>query len=447
MEWHDRSQYSFSFSFYLFLILITIPISNGQVITDSIDQFEFEMEIAGPFGAPYPIQNRYPIFENRPISFIKESKPKHKGKRTSSLPRGLFLNSKSAVAYDLLRKAKKSIDIEIYEMEDPKFRKLLLEAIRSRNVKVRILAEPNSVANPCDEMNPQEFPSDSDQCRLDKKFVKSFTELGGSYRLFARNFLCGIIGLQCWMHGKMMIIDGEVVLFSTGNFNDSSFCNLEAKPERCNQDYSYVTANVSAVHNMQGLFEFDYNATKDTANKISTHLEQFPNSLTTSPVARDSILKLLDSAKKEIWMGAQYMNNELVNIKVIELAKKRKVKVHLLLSDFCFFGRPSENKIQKIKQLHNSFDAVGIQTMIYDDSIRIKNLPAYYHAKAIVVDKKFAWLGSINNSINSFEMNREFGIFFQGEEEVRFLQKTLEEDFHNPLSESWSENIKCVLNF
>lgn len=172
---------------------------------------------------------------------------------------------------------------------------------------------------------------------------------------------------------------------------------------------------------------------------------QFPASVSISPVARDSLLQLLSMAKKEIWIGSQYLSNSLVNQKLLELAKTKKIKINLLLSDFCYFGRPSESKVKQLMAQYSAFSEAGISTKLFNKKLKIMGKPAYYHAKVIVIDRKLAWMGSINNSIDSFEMNREFGIFFSGKSDIKFLQKSIEQDFNDPLVQTWDENIKCAM--
>ena len=212
-----------------------------------MDTIDVEVEPEETENSEYTGQNRYPVLPPRPIQFIKERKLLINKLHP---PRGLFLNSQNPVAYQLIKKAKKSIDIEIYEMKDKLFRNLLLEAASQRKVKVRILSEANSVGNSCNELSPEDLPTDTVQCKLDKEFVRSLLALGGVYKNFNKELLCGIVDKKCWMHGKMMIVDGTRVLLSTGNFNDSSFCNLEAKPRKCNRDYSYL----SLTH----IFSYDF---------------------------------------------------------------------------------------------------------------------------------------------------------------------------------------------
>ena len=59
---------------------------------------------------------------------------------------GFYDNAKQFAVYDLLNKAKKTIDIEIYEMKDQTFRNLIIEAL-DRGVKVRIVKDSNTVGN------------------------------------------------------------------------------------------------------------------------------------------------------------------------------------------------------------------------------------------------------------------------------------------------------------
>jgi hypothetical protein len=83
---------------------------------------------------------------------------------------GIFNNPDYPVAYDLLKGAKKTIDIEIYEMKDPKFRELLVGALK-RGVKVRIVKDSNTVADSCDELSEIK-DSDKADCVEEKKYIQ-----------------------------------------------------------------------------------------------------------------------------------------------------------------------------------------------------------------------------------------------------------------------------------
>lgn len=136
---------------------------------------------------------------------------------------GLHDNGISAPAYEIVKQAKKSLDIEIYEMKDVTFRQLLLEAANKRNVKIRIIKDPATIADTCDETAKPQV-GDKPVCSEEKLFVAALIKAGGSYTYFNKSVFCGEPGKICFMHGKLIIADKKRALVSSGNFSTMSLC-------------------------------------------------------------------------------------------------------------------------------------------------------------------------------------------------------------------------------
>jgi len=81
---------------------------------------------------------------------------------------------------------------------------------------------------------------------------------------------------------------------------------------------------------------------------------------------------------------------------------------------------------------------------MFTDLQKVGGMPGYMHAKAIVIDEKRAWVGSINGSTTAVNKNREFGVFFDDTAAVRKLIAQMQEDFTSPNSESWHEGLMCA---
>lgn len=348
---------------------------------------------------------------------------------------GFYDNSKHPAVYDLLNKAKKSIDIEIYEMKDKTFRKLIIEAL-DRGVKVRIVKDSNTVGDTCYELDAPE-EGDTNDCKDEKEYISLIQQKGAQYVFFDKRQLCGISGRSCFQHGKMIIVDRRYVLMSTGNFNSSSLCSDESA--KCNRDYSYVTKNSVVIRKLSELFESDLKNERWDFKKI---ISEMPNSLTVSPNSSPRLVALIKSAKESIWVQNQYLEEPSINQALIEKAKEG-IKVHVQVSAFCSFGYPSEGKKLKINKIYSEFDEAGIQTKIFTAKIKVKNRPGYLHSKAIVVDENFGWIGSINGSDTSTLQNREFGIIFNAKKSVHELLETLKDDFNHPEASSWQDSVSC----
>lgn len=350
---------------------------------------------------------------------------------------GFFHNAENPVAYDLLKGAKKTIDIEIYEMKDPKFRRLLVDSLK-RGVRVRIVKDSNTVGDGCDELSEVKN-TDKPDCKDEKAYIQKIQELGANYVYFNKKKLCAVEGKSCFQHGKMIIADNKYLLLSTGNFNTSSFCDKESKPSKCNRDYSYVTKNKSVIEFLKGVMDRDITRERwDLKGVIS----QGSKGVTVSPFSRPRLVSFIRSARKSVILQNQYLEDPEINTALVEKARAG-VDVKIMVSDFCNFGKPRATKVTKSKQIYSEFDASGVKTKIFTPQMKVSGEPGYLHAKAIVVDERLAWVGSINGSTSSTLKNREFGIIFKGRKSVKKLLKIMKEDFNHPQSLTWERSLAC----
>lgn len=351
---------------------------------------------------------------------------------------GLFDQAKTQIAYQLIAKAQYTIDIEIYEMKDPKFRDLLIQALK-RGVQIRIVKDSSTVGDSCSEWQPIE-EKDSKSCRDEKNFVQTLQNLGATYSLFNKKELCGIEGKSCFEHGKVMIIDHTRALLSTGNFNSSNLCNLEEKPDQCNRDYSYVTRNKKVIEALSSIFEMDLKNKRWDFEKV---ISEQSAALTISPFSKSRLISFIQSAKQSLWIQNQYLNDPEWNEAILQAAE-RGVKVNVMLADLCAFGRPTELNQKRAQELFPKFEASGVQVKFFTQQIQVKGQKGYLHAKAMLVDERVAWVGSINGSVTSTEQNREFGVFFKGKKYVKLLLNTIRSDFENTKAIHWQQSLNCV---
>jgi phosphatidylserine/phosphatidylglycerophosphate/cardiolipin synthase-like enzyme len=348
---------------------------------------------------------------NEPMGFLYND-PKY----------GFFLNNEKQRVYELISSAKSQLDLEIYEMKDKHLRELLLEALE-RHVRVRILKEENPVGDTCKELEDIKVGDDA-ECLEDKYFVLQFQSLGGVYKLFD-NTLCKESGKHCFMHGKMLLLDNKRALMSTGNWNSSSLCSVTVKEEKCNRDYSYVTKNKNIVSTLNTIFEQDF-AQKNY--DLKSILEKGSKALTVSPYSKAPLLSLIDMATKSLWVNNQYLKDPELN-KALIGAAARGVSVHILLADLEAFKNINENDKDEINKLYKPMIDANIELKFFTKNILVNEHPGYMHAKAIVVDEKIGWIGSVNGSTMSLDKNREFGVIFKDKRDVRDLLRVMKDDF------------------
>ena len=349
----------------------------------------------------------------------------------------LYENSNSPILA-ALESAHTQIDIEVYEMDDPRVDQEIRSALQ-RGVKVRIVHEEAPVGASC-HVFTSASDEDSASCQEQKKLVHYVKTHGGEYLPFSMQ-LCGKLGSKCYEHGKIVMIDHATALISTGNFNSTNLCNVSEHPKNCDRDFTIQTQDRSVLKTLESIFEKD--RLGETYSVASVLKKTENERLTVSPESMKPIVDFIHSAKHTLHIETQYLKDPTMNQAILDVAR-RGVKVSVMVSSACAFAKPTENESGKWEETYGAFDAAGIKTRIFTRQIKIKNLPGYLHAKAIVVDGNRAWVGSVNGSSLALSDNREFGLFFSDSEMISGLVEWMNSDFTNSKSETWKQSLVCA---
>ncbi|MFH1549018.1 MAG: phospholipase D-like domain-containing protein [Planctomycetota bacterium] len=358
---------------------------------------------------------------------------------------GFRHNPEDNPVFQALSLANESIDIEIYEMADLDIRAALRNAInRKPPIRVRVVKEPNPVGEPCRYFEPAAY-KDTEDCKDQKNLVAEIrASPEGEFVPFNKKELCKGLTKKgkppnCFQHGKLILIDGRHALLGTGNLNSSNLCNLRRDPSVCNRDFFYVTSDPNTVGTLKEIFENDLTGRWYDLGPYLT--ESISEKLTISGYSLDNLMSFISRARKSIRIENQYLKEKTV----IELLKEKAiegVKVQAMVSSLCSFGKPRDAKSSRA--LFEGFDDAGVNVRMFTSSMKVGGKPGYLHAKAIVVDDKEAWVGSINVSDTAMKSNREFGIFFSEPADVQRLKKILDADYSDPMSETWEESLRCA---
>lgn len=346
----------------------------------------------------------------------------------------IFENAASGPALTAIESARRSLDIEIYEMEDPQIREAIRKAI-ARGVRVRVVHEPASVGKSCRPAEP-ERPLDSPVCIDLKRLRNQIQAAGGAFRVYAKAQLCPKASRTCFQHGKMILVDGSKVWFSTGNFNPSSLCHVDEPSDRCNKDYTLSETRPWVVETMKRWFEADLRG-----EPVGDLSQRVPN-LTVSPFAETKLLEFVRGARRSLAVENQYLKYEAFNLEIAQAAR-RGVKVTITVSDPCAFGRPSPSEMDRFVSNMTTFERVGASIRVFPLAQRVGGQPGYLHAKAMVVDGRRAWMGSINGSEGAFRSNREFGLVFDDPEAVRLLERWMRDNHSHPKALPWRIAAAC----
>jgi cardiolipin synthase len=349
-----------------------------------------------------------------------------------------YENASGSPLVSLFTNAQQSIDIEIYEMDDPQVINAIKGAV-DRGVRVRVVKEDKPVGASC-RVFVAKTTSDSQSCKDQKDLVTYIQAGGGQYVAFKDATLCGVAGSSCFEHGKMVIADGNQVLLSTGNFNTSSLCDKPESPSACNRDYAVVSTDTDVVTTLTQIFEKDL---KGSSYSMTDELTQAPTKkITVSPISLPPMVAFLASAQTKIQIQNQYLKDPTLNQAILDAAK-RGVAVEVMVASACSFGKPSAGDVTKWKATYGAFETAGIKSRAFTRNIKINGIAGYLHAKAIVVDGTRAWVGSVNGSTTSTSNNREYGIFLDNVTEVKKLQAFMDQDFKDPAGETWQDSATC----
>ena len=254
---------------------------------------------------------------------------------------------------ELINNAENEIFLEVYMLTEKRIQESLIKA-HNRWIELKIILEKD----------PYMAYSINDKAynKLEKAWIDIIWSSKNNYS---------------FNHSKILIID-DLSIISTGNFSYSTFTK--------NRDFFIFTEDLNTKNKLKENFYNDYNSTK--INIFDNNLIFSPNS------SRIKFEKLFDEAERNIKMYFQYLkDDELVN-KLINIKKEKNISIEIIIPNT---ATEDENTIK----LKNAW-------------INILVLPKYkMHAKAILVDEKYLFIWSINFSTYSIDRNREVWILIK----------------------------------
>ncbi len=271
----------------------------------------------------------------------------------------------------LIRHAKASIVIQTFIWKDDetgqRIAQLLLNAAR-RGVRVQIMKEPLG-----------------DFFELDASFAETRNSKSILWRSFWNEENIAINLDSNDDHSKTWIFDGRVVLLSGMNIGE---------------EYEH------AWHDFQVELRGEYYAQcilerKVTHYTVNTNVEIVMNSESEMQI-RPCIMKLINDAKKSIVIEHCYFTDAIV-VSVVAKATKRGVDVTVISPK-----NPDVNARANLSTLHELLQ-------ISDKShVKIREYPAMFHAKVLMIDNVHCLLGSANLNTLSLDRSGEVCVLLRG---------------------------------
>jgi cardiolipin synthase len=249
---------------------------------------------------------------------------------------------------DAINAAQKTLDLTMYELSTDEVVQALVAAA-GRGVTERIIL---------------------DRGHIEAGVMNELTAAGIAVQPSSSGFV--------YTHEKAMLVDGVHVLVFSGNYIDYSFF--------MERNFGITEDDPDDAATLAALFEADWNGMPSSLS--CTRLIVSPDN------SRARLIELINSATTTLELEALYLT-DLDLIVAVKQAAMRGVAVRALLNDPAWgFSDASTGLDFKNAQI----------------PVRRSGTKLFIHAKLVMVDGKYAFVGSENFSQNSLDNNREVGV-------------------------------------
>jgi phosphatidylserine/phosphatidylglycerophosphate/cardiolipin synthase-like enzyme len=296
--------------------------------------------------------------------------------RSSSALRTLQVEPEDGLArvYGSIAAAKKSIDLEMYELVDPRAESLLAQAA-ARGVDVRVILDHHLEA----ARNAAAY------AYLSSHHVKVVWAPPG----FDAD------------HEKAMVVDTAEAWIMTLNFTSAYYANT--------RDFAVLDTSPADVSAIVATFDADF-AHRAIVPSDGADLVWSPTN------ASDALLSMIAAARRSLWVESEELSDP-ADVHALLEAARRGVAVHVIM-----------NHTSRYAWAFDALVAAGARVGTYPGDPGL-----YIHAKVIVEDpgtqNASAFLGSENFSSASLFYNRELGLVTSNRSIVEGLATVLERDF------------------
>jgi cardiolipin synthase len=270
-----------------------------------------------------------------------------------------------------IKDASTSIDLVIYELEDPAVEQALVDA-HIRGVTVRVLLD-----------NLNTFGRHPNQPAFD--FLKNNNvQVEWSPRYFALT------------HQKTFIFDDTRAIVMTFNLTPQYYDS--------SRDFGLVDDDTADVVAIENAFDSDWNS-KDVTADVG-------DDLVWSPGSADTLLELIRSASTTL----DIYNEEMADPRVMQALEDASTRGVLVRVDMTY--------ATNWKPAFNELTNAGVEVRTYASSAKF-----YIHAKVIIADQKETFVGSENFSGQSLDANRELGLLIEKPDILNSLEQTFNSDW------------------
>ncbi len=298
------------------------------------------------------------------------------GEASTGQLRTLLVEPEAGLAkiYASISGARKSIDLEMYELVDPEAERLLAQAA-ARGVDVRVV--------------------------LDHR-------LEGSRNAAAYAYLASHHVSVVWApttvyadHEKAMVVDTDEVWIMTLNLTSEYYAST--------RDFAVLDTIPADVHAIVTTFDADF-AHRAIVPAVGSDLVWSPTN------ASGVLLSMIAKADRTLWVESEELSDATV-VDALAAAARRGVAVHVVMNDTAEYAGAFDTLVKNGGKVGTYPGGNGF----------------YIHAKVIVADPGTsdaeAFLGSENFSTTSLHDNRELGITTREASIVNALASVVERDY------------------
>ncbi len=311
-------------------------------------------------------------------------------KRTSGQTQVLvFPDAGAKTMVDVIRNAKKSIELETYMFTNYDASGELVQALIARQkagVDVRVILEANPYIPPKMGEPLPENPN--------KATIAALLAGGIKVKRSSPKFR--------FTHVKSMVVDGEVGYIMTMNFTNSGLTS--------NREYVVVDRDPTDVAELQRIFHADW--------EELTYKPKDPDLVVSPDNSREKILKLIDGAKKSLMIQVEFLSDPEI---AQHIGARAKAGVDVKVQCAYFDADPVTGR-DTVGETTKLLKSVGVDQIRFGKSIKM-------HAKIAIADGAKAYVGSENFTANSLDNNREVGIILQDKAAIAALEQTAAKDW------------------
>ncbi|MEI5992536.1 cardiolipin synthase [Candidatus Enterococcus mansonii] len=327
---------------------------------------------------------------------------------------------KFAALFEDIRQAKESIHVEYYSFFNDKIGNQFLDILGEKvqeGVSVHLIYDPWGSPG------------------ANKKFFKSFVELGGKVTPFitSKNIISKT-RLNYHLHRKIVVIDGKIGW--TGGFNVGDQYLGESKKFGYWRD-THIRLVGTSVFSLQEIFIMDWNASIQHTSKKMDYLDKYfqiaedneLNNLALQVVSdgpdseeeilKSGFIKMILSAEKSVWIQTPYLIPDDSMINALLIAVRSGIDVRIMIPcmpDHPFIYRATQ---YYANYLHNR----GIKIYMYQNG--------FLHAKTMIIDNEICMVGTTNQDIRSYALNFEVSTFIYDTHIAGKLTEIFENDMTN----------------